>query len=165
MHNQTNEIPTLNDELQVRSLYNDLLESWNQNSAASYAGLFADDGSLVGFDGSQMNGREDIYEQVSKIFLNHKVGSYVSIVKEVRALSSTVYALHAVAGMVPAGQSDVKPEVNAIQTLIAVKQQDRFSIAVFQNTPAAFHGRPELKEQLTGEIRKVLTQEKHRKSP
>jgi hypothetical protein len=51
--------------------------------------------------------------------------------------------------MVPPGQSDINPEVNAVQTLISVKQQNKWSMALFQNTPAAFQGRPELSERLT----------------
>jgi len=43
--------------------------------------------------------------------------------------------------------------------LIAQKNSDEFSIAVFQNTPAAFHGRPELSEKLTEELRRALKSE------
>jgi hypothetical protein len=58
--------------------------------------------------------------------------------------------------MVPPGQSDINPEVNAVQTLVSVRQQNKWSIALFQNTPAAFHGRPELNERLTEELRQAL---------
>jgi hypothetical protein len=58
--------------------------------------------------------------------------------------------------MVPPGQSDINPEVNAVQTFLAVKQQNKWSIALFQNTPAAFHGRPELSERLTEQLQQAL---------
>jgi hypothetical protein len=58
--------------------------------------------------------------------------------------------------MVPPGESDINPEVNAVQTLVAVKQQNKWIIALFQNTPAAFHVRPELSERLTEELRQAL---------
>jgi hypothetical protein len=74
----------------------------------------------------------------------------------VRLLSPDVAILRAVAGMVPPGESDINPEVNAVQTLVAVKQQNNWIIALFQNTPAAFHGRPELSERLTEELRQAL---------
>jgi hypothetical protein len=57
--------------------------------------------------------------------------------------------------MIPPGQSDINPEVNAVQTLVSVKQQNKWSIALFQNTPAAFHSRPELSERLTEELRQL----------
>src|SRR5260221_2261043 len=147
------------DLARVRSLYKKLLESWNNNNASEFALLFSKDGNTIGFDGSQMNGQQDIYDQLSAIFANHKVASYVGIVRDIRPLSDTNFVLRADAGMVPSGKSDINPVVNAIQTLIAQKNSDEFSIAVFQNTPAAFHGRPELSEKLTEELRRALKSE------
>lgn len=60
--------------------------------------------------------------------------------------------------MVPPGGSDINPAVNAIQSLVAVRREDLWRIALFQTTPAAFHGRPELSEQLTSELRRELRQ-------
>ncbi len=65
-------------------------------------------------------------------------------------------ALSAVAGLVPPGQSDLNPAVNAIQTLVALKENDRWRIALLQNTSAVFHGRPELSVDLTAELRQAL---------
>ena len=141
---QVNDQPGQNDEMLVHSLYKKLLESWNSHDAENYANLFTDDANLIGFDGSQMNGRVEINNQIRDIFSNHKVSSYISIVREIRALCPTVFLLRAVAGMVLPGQSQINSAVNAIQTLIAQKQHEDFLITLFQNTPAAFHGRPEL---------------------
>ena len=41
----------------VVALYTRLLESWNSRDAAGLAALFASNGSTVGLDGSQMDGR------------------------------------------------------------------------------------------------------------
>jgi uncharacterized protein (TIGR02246 family) len=71
-------------------------------------------------------------------------------------LTPEVAILRAVAGMVPPGQSDLNPAVNAVQTLVAAKHDGRWRIALFQNTPAQFHGRPELAQQLTEELRQLL---------
>jgi len=48
------------------------------------------------------------------------------------------------------------PAVNAIQTLVAVCNDGEWRVALFQNTPAAFHGRPELAEALSAELREEL---------
>jgi len=64
--------------------------------------------------------------------------------------------LMAVSGMVPAGKEELDPALNAIQSLIAVRKRDGWKIALFQNTPAAWHGRPEDSKQLTEELRKAL---------
>lgn len=144
------------DEKEVGLLYQELLKLWNKRRASEMTDLFAEDGNLVGFDGSQINGRSEARTVLSQIFANHQTATYLGIVKEVRLLSPNVAILRAVAGMVPPGESDINPEVNAVQTLVAVKQQNNWIIALFQNTPAAFHGRPELSERLTEELRQAL---------
>ena len=48
------------------------------------------------------------------------------------------------------------PALNAMQSLVAVKRANQWKVALFQNTPAAFHGRPEAVVQLTEELRKLL---------
>ena len=144
------------DEKEVGLLYQELLKRWNKRRASEMTDLFAEDGNLVGFDGSQINGRSEARTVLSQIFANHQTAAYLGIVKEVRLLSPDVAILRAVAGMVPPGESDINPEVNAVQTLVAVKQQNKWIIALFQNTPAAFHGHPELSERLTEDLRQAL---------
>ena len=48
------------DEEAVRALYFGLLECWNRRDAGAYAALFAEDGNVVGFDGSPLDGRDGI---------------------------------------------------------------------------------------------------------
>jgi uncharacterized protein (TIGR02246 family) len=144
------------DATEVRRVYRELLDAWNNRSARDMAALFAEDGNIVGFDGSQMNGPAEITTVLGQVFAEHPTPTFVGIVREVRLLDANVVLLRAVAGMVPRGQSDINPAVNAIQSLIVAKNGDQWSIALFQNTPAAFHGRPELSEQLTEELRQAL---------
>ena len=144
------------DEDDVRSIYQRLLDAWSRRDAAAYAALFDDGANVVGFDGSQMNGRSEIESTLAGIFAHHQTASYVSIVREVRTLTPEVAILRAVVGMVPPGQTDINPAVNAIQSLVAVKRGGQWRIALFQNTPAQFHGRPEITQQLTEELRQLL---------
>jgi uncharacterized protein (TIGR02246 family) len=137
-----------------------LLDNWNQSNSSGFAKLFSNNGTAIGFDGSQMNGQKEIQEELSGIFANHKVSAYVSIVREVRKLSPSVYLLRAVAGMVPPGKSEINSKVNVIQTLIAEKASGRFQISLFQNTPAAFHERPDLTRQLTEELQEEFEKQK-----
>lgn len=51
---------------------------------------------------------------------------------------------------------DLNAAANAIQTIVAVKSDDDWRIAQLQNTPAAFHGRPDEAAVLTEELRAVL---------
>jgi uncharacterized protein (TIGR02246 family) len=144
------------DDMELRALYQQLIASWNARSADGFAAPFAPDGETIGFDGSQMRGRAEIAAALRQIFADHATAPYVSKVREVRLLSPDVAIVRAIVGMVPPGQSDLNPAVNAHQTVVAVKRDDAWQIALFQNTPAQFHGRPDLVEQMTEELREVL---------
>ena len=146
----------MTDLEKVRALYHQLIQHWNERNAAAWAELFADDATVIGFDGSQMKGRIEAEQELTKIFSNHPTAAYITIEKELRFLTNDVALLRAEVGMVPPGQNDIKPEVNAIQVMIAGLKARQWRIASFQNTPAAFHGRPELSRQLTAELREAL---------
>src|SRR5215213_922190 len=147
------------DAADIGALYQQLLDGWNQRDGAAYAALFAEDASIIGFDGSQMNGRAEIAAQIGRIFADHPTSRYVGKIREVRLLTPDAAVLRAVVGMVPPGQSDLKPDVNAIQSLVAARRAGKWQIALFQNTPARFDGRPELAQQLTDELRELLYSE------
>jgi uncharacterized protein (TIGR02246 family) len=145
------------DESEVRALHRHLLEAWNRRDAAAMAALFVEDGNVVGFDGSQINGRAEIASTMGQIFADHQTAAYVGKVRAVRFLTPEVAILRAVSGMVPPGQTELNPAVNTIQALVAVKRAGQWRIAHYQNTPAQFHGRPDLVEQLTDELRQLLS--------
>ncbi|MFL5628381.1 MAG: SgcJ/EcaC family oxidoreductase [Ktedonobacteraceae bacterium] len=144
------------DEIEVRTLYQQLLDGWNKRSAGEFAALFTHEGSVVGFDGSMLDGPTEIESELRQIFANHPTAAYVAKVRNVRFLAPDVATLRAVVGMVPPGQSDLNPAVNAVQTLVAAKRDGKWCVVLFQNTPAQFHGRPELVQQLTEELRQLL---------
>ena len=143
-------------ENEVRELYRALLDAWNRRDAKAMAALFAGRGSMIGFDGSMANGRAEIESHLAPIFRDHPTAAFVGIVREVRVLGESAAMLRAAAGMVPSGKSDINPAVNAIQTLIAARHGSTWKIEMFQNTPAAFHGRPELTEAMSAELRAAL---------
>lgn len=144
------------DTALIAALYQRLLACWNERDAGGYAALFESEASIVGFDGSQMNGAEEVESTLRQIFDDHLTAVYVGKVREIRFLAPEVGLLRAVAGMVMRGESDLNPAVNTIQTLVAVKQDGQWCIALFQNTPAQFHGRPDLAAALTDELRQLL---------
>ena len=137
---------------EIQSVYQQLINSWNEMNSEAFADLFATDGSIVGFDGSQANGQSKIRKHLSGIFKDHEPARFVTITREIRGLGPNAILLRAVAGMVPRGKKEINPKTNAIQSLIVVEIEDQLKIALFQNTPAAFHGRPEISEQLTIEL-------------
>lgn len=140
----------LSDEAVVR--YASLIESWNERDAGAFVSHFSSSGSVVGFDGSQMNGQAEILSELSAIFADHPTARYVAKVREVRPLGEDCVLLRAVVGMVPPGASGLNPAVNAIQSVVFERGDQGPRVALLQNTPAGFHGRPELSDELTREL-------------
>jgi uncharacterized protein (TIGR02246 family) len=141
---------------EVERLYRRLLGAWNEADADGMASCFAEDGEMIGFDGSNMQGRKEIAEHLRSVFSDHETARFVSKVKGIRSPAPDVALLRAAAGMVPPGLNDINPEVNTHHTVLARKVDDEWSIVLFQNTLAQFHGRPDLKQRWTAELRELL---------
>jgi uncharacterized protein (TIGR02246 family) len=136
----------------VRATYSAILAGWNEQDASAFAAPFADDGEVIGFDGSRVVARAQIEAEMASIFADHATGRYVGIARSVRQLGPDVALLHAVSGVVPAGADAINPDLNAIQSLVAQRLADGWRVTLYQNTPAALHGRPELAHTLTAEL-------------
>jgi uncharacterized protein (TIGR02246 family) len=147
----------MNAEDAVVDLYRRLVDGWNNADAEAMAGALAPDGVVVGFDGSQMLGRDEAARELGGIFADHETATYVVKVRSAKPLGADAALLHAVAGMVPPGGSEIMPDRNVIQTVVAKRDDDGWLVALFQTTPAQFHGRPELSEALTGELSALLS--------
>ncbi|GGF18123.1 hypothetical protein GCM10010954_16140 [Halobacillus andaensis] len=145
-----------NKESRITKTYEQLIDAWNSRNAEAMALLFTESGESIGFDGSMSKGPLEINEHLAPIFENHPTAPYVYKIKEVRMIGEEAAIVRAIAGMIPPGESDLKPEVNTHHTLVVVLKGEQWKIDLFQNTPAQFHGRPELVEQMTEELRRQL---------
>lgn len=136
----------------IAPLYDRLVDGWNRCDGPAMAELFSENGSMVGFDGSQVDGRREIESHLSGIFAHHRPAEFVVIVRDIRMFTPDSALLRAVAGMVPTGKTEIMPAVDAIQSLVVSRHGDDWRIELFQNTPAAWHGRPEDFARLTAEL-------------
>lgn len=143
----------LNELNEIKTLYERLIDAWNKRDANGMANLFADKGELIGFDGSIASGSKGIFSHLEPIFKEHQTPPFVSKIKNVRVLNSSAIIVRAIAGMIPPGETEFDPYLNTHQTLLAVKINNNWMIELFQNTPAQFHGRPELVEGMTEELK------------
>lgn len=146
------------DTQPIKKLYKKLLKSWNEQDAEKYASCFTDAGCVIGFDGSQMNSRNEIEAEIGGIFVDHQTADYVSKIQEVKFLSNDIALLRGIAGMIPQGATNINPDANAIQSLVVSRNSEagQWQIELFQNTPAQFHGRPELTEELTQQLQEII---------
>jgi uncharacterized protein (TIGR02246 family) len=141
----------------IRTLYVQLLDGWNRRSGAGVAAVFADDGDIVGFDGSHHSGRLSIASDLRRIFGTHQTPAYVGLIRAVRPIAPGVAILHAHAGMIPPGGNDLDPALLTVHTLVAVEDSPgRWKISLFQSTPAAWDERPDARAALLAELRGLL---------
>ncbi|MGH2416025.1 MAG: SgcJ/EcaC family oxidoreductase [Microcystaceae cyanobacterium] len=145
------------DEAAIHALYQQILDGWNKGSGDAFAAPFAEDADFVAFDGSYFKGRQEIASFHQMHFDQFLKGTrLIGKVRSVRFLTPEVAIMHAVAGTVMQGQTDIEPERNSIQTLVAMKRDGKWHLAAFQNSRAQFMGRPELAQELTEELRQLL---------
>jgi len=144
-------------ESAVRDLYAAILKGWNRADARAFAAPFAEDGEVIGFDGSPVTGRARIADAMDAIFRDHRTGSYVGVVRRVRSIGDDAALLRAVCGVVPVGARDINPELNAVQSLVAERRNGEWRVVLYHNTPAAFHGRPDQADALSAELRQALS--------
>jgi uncharacterized protein (TIGR02246 family) len=142
----------------LRELYRQLLDAWNARRADDFAALFADDATTIGFDGTVANGPE-IGEHLRSVFEDHPTASYIAKVREVRLIDAEFALLRAAVGVIPPGAQELNPAANAHQSVIARRDGDGWKIVLLQNTPAQYHGRPELVEQHTRELSELLVRQ------
>lgn len=144
------------DENLIRALYHNLLRAWNQRDADGFASFLTDDGVIIGFDGTTVETPAAIASHLSEIFANHEPPAYVQVIQSVRFLTEDTALVRGVAGMPSLLTGKINPTLNSVQTLVVVRRDGAWRIALFQNTPAQLHGRPELVERMTEELQRQL---------
>ena len=63
------------DEAAVRALYQQMMHGWNQGSGEAFAAVFAEDGDLIGLDGTHLKGRQEIARFHQPLFETHLKGT------------------------------------------------------------------------------------------
>jgi uncharacterized protein (TIGR02246 family) len=126
----------------VRELYQRLMDGWNQGDGAAFAAVFTEDGDLVAFDGTHLEGREQIASVQQRLFDKYLKGTrLVGEVERVRFLDHDTAVMHAVGNTVMRGKSAPARQRASIQTLVAVRRDDGWRVAAFQNTRVRPMGR------------------------
>jgi uncharacterized protein (TIGR02246 family) len=132
----------LAEETAVRALYEQLMDGWNDGGGEAFAAPFAEDGDLIGFDGTHLKGRHKIARFHQRLFGTYLKGTrFAGRVKSVRFVGPDVALVHALGGTLRRGKSTPSPKGDSIQTLVAVRRGGEWRIAAFQNTQVRPMGR------------------------
>ena len=75
------------NDAQIRALYAQFLDGWNRRSGAAVAAGFADDGDVIGYDGTHHHGRLAIAADFRQIFAAHQTASYIAVIRSVRPVA------------------------------------------------------------------------------
>jgi uncharacterized protein (TIGR02246 family) len=159
-HSVANESSVDEDKAAISTVYFQMIGGWNKGSGTIFAAPFAEDGDLVGFDGSHLKGRQNIasfHQQLFDTFL--KDSRLVGKIRDIRFLTNDVAIMHAVSGTIMDGLTEIEPERNSIHTIVLKKDDPNtghWFITAFQNTRVQYIGRPQELQTLTEELRKEL---------
>ena len=105
MNSQTTKANSDN-EVAIRTLYQQMIDGWNGGNGDAFATPFTDDSDFIGFDGTHMKGRQEIASFHQLLFDRFVKGSrLVGKVRGVRFLRSDIAITIAVGGTVMAGGS------------------------------------------------------------
>lgn len=121
------------DEVAVRALCQQLNEAWG--NAHTFAAAFTADADYITFDGTHTKGRAAIAESHRPLFEGFMKGSRLaSQTPTVRFLAPDVALVHSMGAVIQRHQKQPSRRALSVQTLVAIKQEDRWLFTAFQNT-------------------------------
>jgi uncharacterized protein (TIGR02246 family) len=151
-----NELFVEEDKAAISTLYFQMIDGWNKGSGSIFSAPFAEDGVLVGFDGTHLEGRQSIASFHQQLFDTFLKGSrLVGKIRDMRFLTKDVAIIHAVGGTIMDGQADIESERNSIHTIVVKRDNpnaDYWFITSLQNTRVQYLGRPQEIQKLTEEL-------------
>jgi len=133
------------DEQVMQGILQQLENAWNHYDSVSFAEVFAEDANFIHIFGGQLDGRVAIEAAHRNIFATIYKGSHASFVlRSIRFLRPDVAVVFARAH-VKFKEGNEAREIETRPTLVALKEQEKWQIAAFQNTkisevPAAAQG-------------------------
>ncbi len=123
------------DEAAIRANVEQMEAGWNAHDGKAFAAPFSADADYVVVNGMYVKGREEIEKGHIQIFTTiYKESRNAATIKSVRFLRKAVAVVHAEWNLeFSAGGKTQKG--HALSTLIMTKENGKWSIAAFQNTP------------------------------
>ena len=110
------------DEIAIRSLYQQLMDGWNKGSSEAFAPhLQKTVILLVSMVHTSMDDKISSPFISNSLIIMSKVVDLVGKARNVRFLTHDIAIMHVVGGTIMAGQTDIEPERNSVQTLVATK--------------------------------------------
>lgn len=130
---------SVKDEEAIRQIVRQVEAAWNAHDGKAFALPFAADADYVIVNGLQLKGREAIEKGHTDIFTTfYKESRNAATIKSIRFLRPDVAVVHIEWNL------EVRPggeKARAINTMVMTKENGKWSIAAFHNTPVQSAGR------------------------
>ena len=125
------------DEAGIRKIITMVQDGWNAGDGEAFASPFAEDADYVVVNGMRIKGRQAIAAGHQNIFNTVYKGSNISAtVQSIRFLRDDVAVVH-IAWHLKYRINDAAHETRSMNSMVMTKQEGRWSIAAFHNTPIA----------------------------
>lgn len=129
------------DEAAIRQIVQQLQDGWNAHDGKAFAAPFAADADYVVISGLKIKGKEVIEKGHINIFATvYKDSHNVATIKGIRFLRADVAIAH-VEWNLEFRAGDKLEKKQAMNTIVATKENGKWSIAAFHNTPIQAEGR------------------------
>lgn len=128
------------DEKAVRQVIKNIADAWAAGDGVNYADNFTDDVIYTVWNGHQINGRAENISGHQEIFDTIYKGTTVRWeIQKIRFLSDDV-AVAKLQGEMFRGDKKVEDVPVVVPAMILKKEQGKWRVAVFQNTPMIRRG-------------------------
>ncbi|MBM0207233.1 SgcJ/EcaC family oxidoreductase [Micromonospora sp. NPDC051227] len=128
--------PSDAEQAAVAAVPQRIVEAWAEHDADAFAAQFAEDGTMI-LPGLYCKGRTEIRDFIATAFAGPYRGTRVTGQPfEVRFLSPDTALLLTEGGVLAEGESDVAPERAIRASWLLNRQEGRWLLAAYQNSPA-----------------------------
>jgi uncharacterized protein (TIGR02246 family) len=123
------------DKAAIAALTQKVVAAWAYHDADTFGDVFVEDGTMI-LAGVYCSGRDEIRKHMAEAFQAQYKGTQVTGKPlGIRSLGSDVAILLSQGGVLEPGETEVAPE-NAIRSAwTAVRQDGKWLLAAYQNTP------------------------------
>lgn len=124
----------LQEENNLKELFNKMVTGWNSGNGDIYAACFTEDVDYVTFFGQHLKGRHSVATSHQTLFDGIMKGSImVADIKQIRFLSSDVAIIHGVGAIKMRWQKKAPKARDSINTNVAIKKNGEWKISAFHN--------------------------------
>jgi uncharacterized protein (TIGR02246 family) len=125
---------TTADENAIRAILQQMSDAWNTGNSAAFAAPFADDADFVAFEGTHLQGRQQIASFHKHAFDTVVKGSRLECrVKFVRFLRPGLAVMHSLAQITLPGQTEASPSRDSMELFVVTKRDGLWKAQAMMN--------------------------------